>query len=95
VSLEYAPAALADIEEIADHIAVDSARGAERIVLAIHAKCAAIAESPLLYPLQDQFPGYRCAFVRPYGLWFRVDDGVVRIERVLHGARDIPAVLKT
>jgi len=56
--LSYSPAALADIESIADHIAADNPLAAERMVLAIQTKCAAAAANPLHYAPQDEFPGY-------------------------------------
>jgi toxin ParE1/3/4 len=93
VKLSYSPAALADIESITDHIAADNPFAAERTVLAIRAKCAAAAANPLHYAPQDEFPGYRRAWAQPYGIWFQIDGDRVRIERILHGARDVRTLL--
>jgi len=41
----------------------------------------------------DLAPGLRMAALDRYVIFFRVIDGVVRIERVLHGARNLPVVL--
>lgn len=85
----------ADLEEIADHIAKDNPRAAARVVEAILQKCDLIALQPEIYPtLEDIAPGFRRALARPYGVWFQIlDNQVVRIERIVHGARDLPTLL--
>jgi toxin ParE1/3/4 len=43
---------------------------------------------------EDLAPGLRMAALGRYVIFFRVLDGQVRIERVLHGARNLPIVLE-
>jgi toxin ParE1/3/4 len=38
-------------------------------------------------------PGLRLAAIGRYVIFFRLIDSTVRIERVLHGARNLPVVL--
>ncbi|MFT3728516.1 MAG: type II toxin-antitoxin system RelE/ParE family toxin [Terricaulis sp.] len=85
-----------DLEEIADYIAKDSPRAALRVVTALRAKCAIIAEQPELYPVLESItPEFRRALARPYGIWFQIaPDDTVRIERIVHGARDLPSLFE-
>lgn len=93
MKLEFSPEAIKDLEGIAAFIAMDSALAAERMLGAIREKCLVIAAQPLLYAPQDEFPGYRRALAKPFGIWFRVvDNDIVRVERVVHGARDLPTL---
>jgi len=84
----------ADLEEIADYIAKDNPHAAMRMVTALHVKCRLVAEQPELYPvIEDVSPSFRRALARPYGIWFQIlSDGAVRIERIVHGARDLPSL---
>jgi toxin ParE1/3/4 len=83
-----------DLEEIAAHIAKDNARAAVRVLIAIHAKCELISRLPTAYALREDIsPGFRRANQHPYAILFSVIDGnTVHIERVLHGARDLPSL---
>lgn len=87
----------ADLEEIAAFIAQDNPNAAARVVRTISAKCALIALQPELYPVREDIaPGFRRALARPYGIWFHIlEDGAVRIERIVHGARDLPSLFES
>jgi toxin ParE1/3/4 len=89
------PQAERDLEEIGDYIAREKPRAAQRMVQAIRHKCREIGEHPHFYPLREGVaPGFRQALVKPYGIWYRVlEDGNARIERIVHGARDISSLL--
>jgi len=57
-------------------------------------QCKRIGRATLGYVGRDDLaPGLRMAALDRYVIFFRVIDGVVRIERVLHGARNLPVVL--
>ena len=59
------------------------------------AQCQRIGTSPTGYVgREDLSPGLRMAALGRYVIFFRVLDGMVRIERVLHGARNLPVVLE-
>ncbi|MFT3778599.1 MAG: type II toxin-antitoxin system RelE/ParE family toxin [Ottowia sp.] len=58
------------------------------------AQCRRIGQAPLGYVSRnDLIPGLRMAAMGRYVIFFRVLERKVRIERVLHGARNLPAVL--
>jgi toxin ParE1/3/4 len=94
--LLLSPRAAADLEEIADYIARDDPARAGTFVAELEAKCRAVATSPALYPeCQDLAPGLRMAVHGRYLVFYRdlPGDDAVRVERVLHCARNLPRLL--
>lgn len=80
--------------DIGDYIAEDSRANALRFVARLRDQCRRIGRAPLGYASrEDLAPGLRMAPFGNYIVFFRMLDGVVRIERVLHAARDLPALL--
>jgi toxin ParE1/3/4 len=91
--LLISPRAAADLEEIAETIARDNPVRAASFVAELEAKCRAAAANPAIYPARpDLMPGLRMAIHRRYLIFYRElpEEDVVRVERVLHGARDLP-----
>lgn len=88
--LIFAPLAVADLEEIGDYIALDNPPRALSFVRDLRAQCHKILDNPLAFAArEDLAPGLR---VLPYGqylIFYRPLDTTVRIERILHGARDV------
>ena len=88
--LIFAPLAVADLEEIGDYIALDNPPRALSFIRELRAQCRKILDNPLAFPArEDLAPGLR---VLPYGqylIFYRPMDTTVRIERILHGARDV------
>lgn len=57
-------------------------------------QCKRIGRAPLGYvSSEDLAPGLRMTALDRYVIFFRVLDGVVRVERVPHGARNLPVVI--
>jgi plasmid stabilization system protein ParE len=82
-----------DLDAIAEFIAADSPRRAIAFIQEIRAKFALIAREPLLYQLRpDIGEQARLAGVGNYAILFRIVAGVVRIERVVYGGRELPAL---
>lgn len=89
----FSPKSRQDLVDIGDHIAKDSRATARRFVGKLMEQCQRIGHAPLAYTGREELaPGLRMAPMGRYVIFFRVLGDVVRIERVLHGARDIPAV---
>jgi toxin ParE1/3/4 len=89
----FSPRARIDLQEIGDWIARDSPRRALSFVAELGRDAEAIGHSPEAFPRrEDLHPGLRMAVHRPYLIFFTTDGEVVRIERVLHGARDLPQI---
>ncbi len=91
--LLLSPRAAIDLEEIADYIARDNPARAASFVAELEATCRAVAATPELYPARpDLASGLRMAVHGRYLVFYRdlPDDRAVRIERVLHSARNLP-----
>jgi toxin ParE1/3/4 len=93
-SVVFSPRAVVDLREIGDWIAQDSPRRALTFVSELRAHALKIANAPLGFSSrEDLSPGLRMAVHRPYLIFFRLEPDTVRIERVLHGARDLRELL--
>ena len=88
--LQFAPAAQNDLEGIADFIAQDSPANAVRFISALRVQCQRLAKAPMAYVARPELgEGLRsCAHGR-YVIFFRSTAGAVRVERILHSARDL------
>ncbi len=94
MKLDYSPLALADLEEIAVYIAQDSPVRAHSFVDELEQKCEQLTGNPKLYRLRKEIStGMRVASHGDYLIFYRETGGGVRIERILHGARDYPSLL--
>lgn len=90
---EISPLAEADLREIGDHIAQDNPRRAESFIDELLAQPEKIVAMPTAcVAREDLAPGLRACAHQRYLIFFRMLGPRVRIERVLHGARDIDAV---
>lgn len=86
-------AAERDLTEIGDYIAGDSPARARMFIAEIRAKAAQAAQRPRSFRARDDLaPGLRSVLHGRYVIFFRELDGAVRIERILHSARDLPFV---
>lgn len=93
--LRLSPHIPGDLEEIADYIAQDSPRQASRVLRLLRARIKEIAKQPQLYRLRPELgPDARLASLGQYVILFRIRQDVVRIERVVHGGRDLLPVLE-
>lgn len=93
-AVTFSPRSRQDLLDIGDYIARDSLVNARRFVAKLMEQCKRIGRAPLGYvSREDLAPGLRMAALDSYVIFFRVLDGMVRIERVLHGARNLPVLL--
>lgn len=95
MELQLSPAAQDDLEAIGDFIAQDSPANALRFVLELRAQCQRLLKAPMVYVARPELgDGLRsCAHGR-YVIFFRPTAELVRIERILHSARDVQAILR-
>jgi toxin ParE1/3/4 len=95
-AVTFSPKSRQDLLDIGDYIAKDSRANARRFVGKLMEQCKRIGNAPLGYAgREDLAPSLRMAALGRYVVFFRVIDGTARIERVLHGARNLPAVLES
>jgi len=90
MKLRLSPLAEHDIENIGDYIAQDNPRRAVSFTEELYQQCLSISESPDIYRERPEL-GEKiraCSYGR-YLIVYSIHDIEVRIERVLHGSRDI------
>ncbi len=92
--LRLSPHVPGDLEEIADFIAQDSPRQAARMLRMLRVRMKEIARQPQLYRARPELGSdARLATAGHYVILFRIRHDVVRIERVVHGSRDLLPIL--
>ena len=90
---EFSPQSVVDLRGILGHISGDKPRAAEEFVVLLKEKCYFLARTPLAGTSRDELsPGLRCYSVGNYVIFFHPTDHGIRVERVLHGARDVDLV---
>ncbi len=66
---------------------------ADRFISGLTAKCHSLLHFPFIGPARPHIGDrMRVVFYRKYAVYYRPDDSEVVIVRVLHGARDVPAI---
>lgn len=89
--LEFAPEARRDLFEIAGYIAHDNPIRAASFVGELESVCRNLTAFPQAAPLRPDFgPGIRGLTHGAYAIFYSALTDKVRIERVIHGSRDIP-----
>lgn len=92
--VSYSPLALQDLDEIWDYVEVELGKpsAARRAVEAIMERVSLLGDFPLSgTPLSSVCPmetEYRFVVAGNYLAFYRVSDGKVRVDRVLHSRRD-------
>lgn len=93
-----APAARRDLADAIDWIAKDNPAAARALRDAVIAAASRIGEHPEIGSVRPHLAAERIRFLVlrgfPYILVYAADKVPQRILRVLHGARDLPAVLR-
>jgi plasmid stabilization system protein ParE len=93
--LRLSPCVPGDLEEIAEYIARDSPRQAVRLLRELRARMKEIAKQPALYQLRREIgKDARLAILGQYVILSRIHSNAVRIERVLHGSRNLLRILE-
>ncbi|MBU3696564.1 MAG: type II toxin-antitoxin system RelE/ParE family toxin [Dechloromonas sp.] len=91
----FSPKSRQDHLDIGDHLAKDSRENSRRFIGKLTEQCQRIGISPMGYVgREDLARGLRMAASGRYVIFFRLIDDIVRIERVLLGARNLPVVLE-
>ena len=83
-----------DLEAIGDYIATDNPSRAVSFIRELRTQCQRIAANPPGYQLRPELgDGIRSCAHGNYVIFFVATTEEVTVIRVLHGARDIPAIL--
>lgn len=95
VEVRFSPAAESDLEMIAAFIARDDPQRGLAFVRELQERTAILSEHPEAGPARDVVrPGLRALTYGRYVIFYSINRSAVRIERVLHGARDVSQHLK-
>jgi toxin ParE1/3/4 len=79
-----------DLEVIGDYITLDNPKRAASFIREIRQQFRRIARRPQAFPArEDLAAGLRMSVHGSYLILFRVVEKTVRVERVIHGARDL------
>jgi toxin ParE1/3/4 len=91
VRLELAPRVESDLTDIGEYIALHNPIRARTFVDELIAQIERIGQYPFSYRLRpDIGTEARAAVHQNYLILFRIVGEVVRVERVVHGRRDLP-----
>jgi plasmid stabilization system protein ParE len=94
--LRLSPRAESDLEGIAEYIARDNRARAFSFVEELLSLCRRLPENPQAYPRRDGIRrGIRLAVHGRYLILFRVLPSEIRVERIVHSARDLSRILKS
>ena len=92
--LEYSPFVESDIEAIADYIGEDNPTRSVTFVDELWEEIRKVGRDPMNYRIRPEYgKDARMAVVGQYVILFRIMQNTVRIERVVYGGRDLPALL--
>jgi toxin ParE1/3/4 len=84
-----------DLEEILAYLDARSHSAAERLATAIDERSRLLGEFPGMGRSRDELlPGVRSIAIGRYVLFYRVTQNAVEVLRILHGARDLEAIMK-
>jgi toxin ParE1/3/4 len=90
VNISFSPRAARDLEEIGDYIARDNPLRAVSFLNELMETCGKIAAAPLSFEARPNIgPNIRRAVHGRYLIFYTVQPSAVRVERILHGARDL------
>lgn len=95
---QFTPQAVDDLFEIWSYIARDSAQAANRVEAAVHSACAFLAEGPFRGRTREDITRLPLRFwtVQAFPNYIIVYDpqsNPLQIIRILHGSRDVLAIL--
>jgi len=97
LKVELTRRARRDLIEIGDYLErVAGRRTALRWVLRLETRALGLAEGPFAGAEDTDLGGRRRVVVRPYLIVYRVaSPDVVRVARIVHGARDLPSLFSS
>ena len=96
--VQWAEAAVRDLEELMGYIAADSPLNAERVLDKLERRAGTLESSPArgrVVPELAHFGirSWRELIVKPYRIIYRIDEGTVNVLAVLDGRRELQDLL--
>jgi toxin ParE1/3/4 len=91
--VQLAPRARLDLIHIGDYLERESGkRTALRWLYRLEKKAMSLGEQPYAGAEDAYLGGRRRLVVRPYLIVYRIENSIVRVSRIVHGARDLPTL---
>ncbi len=95
--LRFTPSARGDLTEIAEFVEAEAGKlSAGRVVAGIRRTCRHLTEMPVSGRLRPELAANLRSFVSAeygYVVFYRLRPGVVEVVAIVHGARDMDAVM--
>jgi toxin ParE1/3/4 len=89
------PQAEADLETILEDLQRNNPASAERYTTAFYDKGQMLARFPEIGRSRPEIaPNLRSTLVHPYVIFYRFEDDLVQILRILHGKRDLRSIMR-
>jgi toxin ParE1/3/4 len=93
-AFRFTRTAQADVTSILAYVAEDSPRAAARLLARFERQARKLASAPGIGRSRAELrPGLRSSVVGSYLIFYRAVPGGIEIARVLHGRRDVDAIL--
>ena len=96
-TIRLLPVAEEDFKEIISYIAVDNLSAAESMAKKIERNLSMLSGYPLMgtIPNEEELAnmGYRFLVIQNYLIFYTVEEKIIWIHRIIHGARDYIALL--
>ncbi|MBL4876146.1 MAG: type II toxin-antitoxin system RelE/ParE family toxin [Cohaesibacteraceae bacterium] len=93
--IEFAPLAASDLEHIGDYIAHDNPQKAVGFIRELQSRCLDLQHFPAATRLIPAFgPDARILPFRNHLILYTFKDNQIRIERIVHGSRDLVSIIK-
>ncbi len=90
----FSARARADVEAVADFIAINNPARAETFAAELVRACIAIGDRPRAYPAKENLhPELRIRYYKKHAIIYRLTDRQILIVRVAHAARELSALL--
>lgn len=91
----FTPRSAQDLDNIYEYIAQDSPYAAENFIDLLEKECNIISKSPEIgRPREELQPKLRSLPVGNHVIFYRSQEKIIEIIRILHGARDIPPLFQ-
>jgi toxin ParE1/3/4 len=87
------PQAQRDYDDIVEYLDNHSPAAADRFATAVAGQCRLLSRFPRLGRARNElYPGMRSVVVGKYLIFYRITSTAVEVLRILHGARNLPAI---
>ena len=96
-SIRFLSAAETDFQEIITYIASDNLTAAKTLAGKIERQLTRLSAHPFIGKIPNEKEladmGYRFLVIQNYLVFYTIEDHVIMIHRIIHGARDYPGLL--